>query len=197
MSRPFGRHLSDSPPALPSWFGRWLTILAVAGPCGWAIWSEATMLTDRLTLGIFALALLALGAILLVAALVHALRRRLAVGALVALGIVAATFCLVMFELPSQALDRYRLWLYGDSANRVLLGIRAANPDASPVTSTRFELGTLRGEQLVPPLSQARLYVYPSAGGRAGYALRIDSIECSLDADGAQAECRPLERSSK
>jgi hypothetical protein len=182
---------------LPAGLVRWVSLLVLSTLCGLMIWIEATEEIGGLELLFSAVVLILMGAALTIAALVRTVKKLALRGTLVGLGVVAFTFCIVQFRLPSQSvekslqfLDKYRLARYETAANQTLLEIRRANPDLRSVKKLDGEeMNQFLPSDLPSSIRNARLLVFTSSDGLSDFTLIVDTIYCRLNAGSSVAEC--------
>lgn len=190
---------------LPPGFFRWIGLTVLSALCIFMVWTEMTLVTDRLILGIYAVPLLVIGFVLTITAIVKLIRRKIAKGALAGLAIVAATFALLGWELPSALLDKYRLNKYQAPLRETLLWIQKENPNLEPKQEYE-EANQYIPADIPPSIAHARFFLYKPRGptiqnikrGVVTYGLRVDTIECRVEiGNDAPSRCEPIVRWSK
>lgn len=192
--------------ALPAGFARWIGLIVTSVLCIFMLWTEMTLETDRLILGIYAVPLLVIGFVLIITAIVKLIRRRTAKGTFAGLAIIAVTFALLGWEIPSTLLDKYRLHKYQAAMAETLLRIQKAHPNLDiELKLEMMELNRYIPSDIPPSIGHARFFLYKPAGptirdlkwGVVTYGLRVDTIECRIDVGSDTPSCAPIVRWSK
>lgn len=149
--------------------------------------------------------LLAIGLILVIIAIVKIIRKRTALGTFIGLAIVAGTFALLAYEVPSALLDKYRLHRYQAPLRETLLWIQKENPNLEPKQEYE-EANQYIPADIPPSIAHARFFLYKPRGptiqnikrGVVTYGLRVDTIECRIEiGNDAPPRCEPIARWSK